>query len=106
MAKKIDLSKLTLDDLKALQKDVAKAIGDFHDRQRAEVLKEMEALAKKHGMSIDDVVGGKGKKRKAKAAAKYRNPENPSDTWSGRGRQPAWYKSAIEAGKKPESMAV
>lgn len=106
MAKKIDLSKLSLDELKTLEKDVKAAISDFHERQRAEVLKEMEAVAQKHGLSIDDVVGTKGKRRKAKVSPKYRNPDNTSETWSGRGRQPAWFKAAIEAGKKPESMAI
>ena len=28
----------------------------------------------------------------------YRNPENPAETWSGRGRPPAWVREALEAG--------
>ena len=105
-AKKIDLSKLSLDDLKTLKKDVERAIGDFQKRKRDEAMKEMQAVAKKHGLSLDEVVGGKPKGRKAKSPAKYRNPENPEQEWSGRGRQPAWYKDALASGKKPESMEI
>lgn len=105
-AKKIDLSKLSLDDLKTLKKDVERAIVDFQKRKRDEAIKEMQAVAKKHGLSLDEVVGGKAKGRKSKAPAKYRNPENPDQDWSGRGRQPAWFKSALAAGKKPESMEI
>ncbi|MBT8410687.1 MAG: H-NS histone family protein, partial [Octadecabacter sp.] len=34
------------------------------------------------------------------------NPADPSQQWTGKGRQPNWYKAAIEAGKSPESMAI
>ena len=108
MAAKSDLEKLSLEELKSLKKDVEKAIAGFQDRQRAEALKELQAVAAKHGMSGDEIVGGKGKKAKSKskAPAKYRNPADPADTWSGRGRQPAWFKAAIAKGKKPESMEL
>lgn len=106
MVKKADLSKMSMDELKELRKDVEAAIKGFAERRRAEAMKAIEAVAKEHGMSVDEIVGGKGKSRKAKAPAKYANPVNPSETWSGRGRQPAWYKEAISAGKNPESMAI
>lgn len=106
MAKIPDLEKFSLDELKTLQKDVEKAIKGFADRRRAEALKAVEAVAKEHGMSLDEIVGGKGKKRVAKPAIKYVNPDNPLQTWSGRGRQPAWYKDAVKGGKSPESMEI
>lgn len=106
MAGKIDLSKMSLDQLKAHRKDVDKAISGFQSRQRAEAMKELQAVAKKHGMPLDDIVGGKGKKTKAKAPAKYRNPGDANQTWSGRGRQPEWYKAAMKNGKKPADMEI
>ena len=42
----------------------------------------------------------------AKAKAKYKNPDDKTQTWSGRGRQPAWFKAAIESGKSPEELSV
>jgi len=105
-AKKIDLTKLSLEELKSLRKDVEKAIVGFQERQRSEALKELKAVAAKHGMSVEEIVGGKAKKGKAKAPAKYRNPSDANETWSGRGRQPAWYKDAVAKGAKPESMEI
>lgn len=105
-AKKMDLGKLSLEELKTLQKDVEKAIVDFQKRKRSEAMKEIQEVAKKHGLSVDDIMGGKGKGKKSKAPAKYRNPADPSQEWSGRGRQPAWFKSALSAGKKPESLEI
>ena len=105
-AKKMDLSKMSLDDLKSLAKDVQRAIDDFQKRKRSEAMKEIQAVAKRHGLSMDDIVGGKSKAKKSKAPAKYRNPSNPDQEWTGRGRQPAWFKSALAAGKKPESLEI
>ena len=106
MVKKTDLSKLSMEELTHLRHEVDAAIKGFAERRRAEALKALEAVAKEHGLSVDEIVGGKGRKRKAKAPARFANPDNPLETWSGRGRQPAWYKSAVAAGKKPESMAI
>jgi len=104
---KINLEKLSLDELNELQKNVTKAIANFEDRKRAEAKKALELVAKEHGMSLEAILGGK-KKRKVKApvAPKYRNPQNTDETWSGRGRQPAWFKSALAKGTKPEKMEI
>ncbi len=104
--KKPDLTKLSLDELKTLRKDVDGAIADFQKRKRSEAMKEIQAVAKKHGLSVEDIVGGKAKGRKSKSPAKYRNPEDASQEWSGRGRQPVWFKDAVAAGKSPESMEL
>jgi DNA-binding protein H-NS len=32
----------------------------------------------------------------------YRNPQTPSETWSGRGKQPRWLTAAIKTGRKIE----
>ena len=39
-------------------------------------------------------------------AAKYRNPENPSETWAGRGLKPRWLVAAIKAGHKPDDFLI
>lgn len=105
MAAKVDLDKMSMEELKSLKKDVDKAIAGYVSRKREEALKEVQAVAKKHGLSVDDLMGAKGK-RKSKAPARFRNPDDASQTWSGRGRQPAWYKDAVNSGKKPESLEI
>ena len=79
MAKK-DLEKMSLAELKSLLKDVEAAIAGFAERKRNEARLALEAVAKQHGMSIEDILGGKKKPRKARTAAKYRNPDNSSET--------------------------
>lgn len=45
-------------------------------------------------------------KSKVVSKAKYKNPNNPKQTWSGMGRKPAWFIAHLEAGKKPEGLAA
>jgi DNA-binding protein H-NS len=87
-----DLEALSLSELKKMQKDVAKAISTFEDRQKAEARAKVEALARDLGYSLAELVGTETKSSRAPAAAKYRHPENPALTWSGRGanRSGSW----------------
>jgi DNA-binding protein H-NS len=103
----IDLEKLSLPELKSLQKDIAKAIADFGNRKKVQALTALEEHAKALGFSLAELTGVKARKTRAgSGASKYRHPENPEVTWSGFGRKPRWFTAAIEAGKAPESMAV
>jgi DNA-binding protein H-NS len=100
-----ELEDMSLEDLKKLSRDVEKAIASFEERKRKEALKAVEKVARDHGFSLDEVVGApKAKSRKTIGEAKFRNPGNPSETWSGRGRQPGWYKDAVAKGTSPEKM--
>lgn len=103
----INLEKLSLPELKSLQKEIAKAIADFGNREKVEALSALEEHAKALGFSLAELTGVKARKARAgSGAAKYRHPENPEVTWSGFGRKPRWFTAAVEAGKAPESMAV
>jgi DNA-binding protein H-NS len=101
-----DLEALSLSELKKMQKDVAKAIATFEDRQKAEVRAKVEALARDLGYSLAELVGSETKSSRAPAAAKYRHPENAALTWSGRGRKPQWFVEALAAGKAAEELAI
>lgn len=105
----IDLSKMSLADLKAHARDVQQAIVDFEKTKRAEALAEIEAVAAKFGFKAADLMGGKAPKAsraKGSVAPKYRHPENASVTWSGRGRKPGWIVDGLAKGKKIEDFAI
>lgn len=101
-----DLEALSLSELKKMQKDVAKAITTFEDRQKAEARAKVEALARDLGYSLAEHFGTETKTSRAPAAAKYRHPENPALTWSGRGRKPQWFVEALGTEKTAESLYV
>lgn len=102
----IDLNALSLRELKDLQNRVSRAISSFEDRKKKEALAELEEKARQMGFSLAELTGAATLRKRTPAVAKYANPANPSDTWSGRGRQPRWFAAALAAGKTPESLAI
>jgi DNA-binding protein H-NS len=37
---------------------------------------------------------------------KYRNPNQPSETWAGRGKQPGWLRAQLRSGKKLDEFRI
>jgi DNA-binding protein H-NS len=103
-----DLEELSLPELKKLQKDVDKAITSFEARQKTAAWAELEAKAKELGFSLNQLLDdAPAKKKSAPAKPKYRNPANPDQTWSGRGRKPRWLTVALTSvGAKMEDFAI
>jgi DNA-binding protein H-NS len=102
----INLNTLSLKELKDLQSQVAKAISSYEDRQKKAALVELEEVARSKGFTLAELTGISVPRKRAPASAKYANPANKSDTWSGRGRKPRWFIEALAKGKKPEDLAV
>ena len=101
-----DLEALSLTELKKMQKDIAKAISTFEDRQKAEARAKVEAFARDLGYSLAELVGTETKIARAPAPAKYRHPENTALTWSGRGRRPQWFVDALEADRTAVDLEI
>src|SRR5579864_950364 len=59
-------------------------------------------LTKLTGFGTASVRGG----ARGKVPPKYRNPDNPSETWAGRGLKPRWLAAALKAGKKLEYFSI
>jgi DNA-binding protein H-NS len=98
--------KLSLKELRQLQKDLAKATSTYEDRHKSEARAKLEAIAKEMGYALADLIGVELKTTRAPPVAKYRHPENAALTWSGRGRKPQWFADHVNAGKDPSALAV
>lgn len=105
-----DLNELSLGELKSLQKKVARAIEKFEQREKKKALAALEAKAKELGFSLDELTGSPKPKRKSgprgKVAPKYANPADKSQTWTGRGRRPAWVNDALKSGKGLDDLLI
>ena len=60
------------------------------------------------GFTIAELTGFAGKKSRSvkPVAPKYAHPENPSITWSGRGRKPKWFEEALADGKSEDDLKI
>lgn len=102
----LDLNSMSLKELKDLQGQVAKAIANFEDRKKKAALVELEEKARELGFSLAELTGATVVRKRAPATAKYANPSNPADTWSGRGRKPRWFAEALAKGKSASDLAI
>lgn len=101
----IDLAGMSKKELLQLQKDVASALKNVDIKARQEARLAAEKAAAEFGFSLDEVLGA-GKGKKPAGVAKYRNPTNPEQTWTGRGRKPAWLNEAIAAGADISDLEI
>lgn len=97
----IDLKTLSPKELLAL---IANANTQMHAAQATQVQtvkQKIETLLSNSGLTLDEVYPSRGKKvagkkgGKGSVAPKYQNPSDPSQVWSGRGRQPVWFAKAL-----------
>ena len=109
-----DLKSMTPKQLERLAKDIQREIENRSSKVRANAMKAAAKAAKEHGFDLTELLEAAPKKRglkkrsakKPPLPAKYKNPESPSQTWSGRGRQPDWFKQAVSTGKSPKDLLI
>ncbi|MEC3861535.1 H-NS histone family protein [Mesobacterium sp. TK19101] len=100
----IELNTLSKDELVKLKTDVEKALKTIDARRKAEAKKAADEAAKAFGFSLDELVSDSGKG--TKGVPKYANPDDASQTWTGRGRKPNWVIAWTEAGKSLDDLAI
>ena len=88
----IDLSDYNLGELKGLLFEVGLAILERQRRDVAEARERIMTIARGTGLPAEKLLDG------AAVLPRYRNPDDASQTWSGRGRQPKWVADALADG--------
>lgn len=100
----LDLNSMSKDELVALRGEVDKALKSIDGRRKADALKAAQDAAKEHGFTLAELTDGA--KPTKKVAAKYANPADASQTWSGRGRQPIWFRDVLANGASEDDLAI
>jgi DNA-binding protein H-NS len=98
---KIDFEQMSIDDLWQLREEISLVLQNKINTEKEKLEERLASLARNTG------VGGSHIRRPyPKVIPKYRNPSNPAETWSGRGRQPAWVVAELNSGKKLDDLAI
>ena len=108
------IDELTEAELLELMQNAERTLEDRRARRARSTLKEVRRLAAEVGFEVaftnaTEPAGkgrGKGASTRGKAVQKYRNPENPAETWSGRGRPPRWVQSALAGGRTMADLQI
>ena len=107
MAKAVDLEKMSYAELAELRNQVDRMMVQKQNSERSALREKMTAMAKENGFDIRELLNGRKSKGKGSVAVKYRDPKNPANTWTGRGRQPRWMAAATKGNKaKKEDFLI
>jgi DNA-binding protein H-NS len=99
------LKTMPIPKLQELARQVEGAIAEKVTERRRELESELSKLARFDGGGRGVKVGRGGGPR-GSVAPKYRNPENTTDTWAGRGLKPRWLVAAIKGGKSLDDFLI
>ena len=97
MARSNGLEKMSYADLVKMEAEIGRLKTEKQNSERAALKERLTEDARKHGFDINELFGRK--KGKGSVAPKYRDPKNPENTWTGRGRPPRWMAAALKGGK-------
>jgi DNA-binding protein H-NS len=112
--KKSDLEAMALDDLWALHEQISsilpsRIVAEKQQLERRLVQlgrgRELQGPAAPEQMS-DRTDRDRPRRKYPRVCPKYQNPAVPSETWSGRGKQPRWLVSALKAGRTIEDFRI
>ena len=114
-----DLAGMDEGELQDLIQRAGKALDRMVAKRARRTLKEAKRIAAEVGYEVTFSKPGRGDRRRKKAvetkpaassrekvAPKYRNPDKPSETWTGRGRQPRWVQAALAEGRSLSDLAL
>jgi len=102
----VKIDELSLKELKDLQRQIGKAIDGFQDRKKQQAILMLEEQAHALGFSLADLAVSAEARKRMPAKVKYANPDNGTDTWTGRGRRPRWIEAALRSGKTLADLSV
>ena len=74
--------------------------------ERAKLKEKIDNVLKGTGLSVHDLYGAGKRGRRGKSAAKYANPDDRSQTWTGRGRKPNWLIAKVKRGAKMSDFEI
>lgn len=114
---KISLKEMSRKELEKLQRDIEKQLKKLAEQDKRDALAAAEKAAKALGYSLADLTGTAAlkpakapkstkKDGRSKVAPKYRNPDDASETWTGRGRKPKWVEALLASGRSLDDVTI
>src|SRR6267154_2960913 len=101
----MNLKSMSISRLTDLRHRVEGALASKVIDQRRTIESELTKLSRLQG-SKTLRKSGSGFGLRGPVAPKYRNPQNPEETWAGRGLTPKWLTAAIKGGKSADDFLI
>ena len=110
MNKKQNFDGMSVDELWQLHEELSQVLSVRLTSEKRELEKRLARLRREKESRQSEIVDARNPPRERRkyprVFPKYRNPEQPSETWSGRGKQPRWLTAALKTGHKIEDFVI
>ena len=100
--KATDINAMAVDELWTLHEEISSLLA----RRLAEEKSMLENRLRQLRSSGPNVGAQRARRPYPRVLPKYRNPAQPAETWSGRGRQPRWLVAQLRSGKKIDEFRI
>jgi DNA-binding protein H-NS len=103
----VNVDRMSLKEINDLEAKIAKAKSAAREKAKSDLKDRIDRLVEGSGFTIAELYGFAARGRgRSKSAAKYANPENKTETWTGRGRKPNWLVARLKKGAKMDDFAI
>jgi DNA-binding protein H-NS len=105
----IDMASMSVDHLWTLHQQLEKILVEKITVELNDLRRRLALLKPEVEPYADQKVSKKATSHRRPYPAvqpKYRNPDSPSETWAGRGRQPRWLIEQLGMGKRLEDLLI
>lgn len=113
MTKQLNFDVMSIDEMWLLHEEISRVLSVRLSSEKRELEKRLAQLRheregrSQNGTDTRSVKDMPRARRKyPRVFPKYRNPTEPSETWSGRGKQPRWLAAALKTGHKIEEFVI
>ena len=96
------------DELVAQRQKIDAEMARRGDGELESLKQKLLTIAKLQGLSIKEMFAPpiRRKSRVEAAKVRYRNPDNPEETWSGRGKPKKWLQEKLDQGRTIDEFSV
>jgi DNA-binding protein H-NS len=109
MSKKLSFDAMSVDEMWRLHEEIGRILSVRLTSEKRELEKRLAQLhheEKSRPKLTDKQLGVRQGRKYPKVFPKYRNPSEPTETWSGRGKQPRWLATALTMGHTIEEFVI
>jgi DNA-binding protein H-NS len=110
LGRKFDFDAMTVDELWQLHEKLSHVLSVRLTSEKRELEKRLAQLRRDKEMRSSEAVEApavpRERRKYPRVFPKYQNPNEPSETWSGRGKQPRWLTAALKTGHTIEEFAI
>jgi DNA-binding protein H-NS len=99
-----EIKSLSIDELWKLHEAIAATLAEKIATEKKLLEERLRLLAK--GRVEHTVKVSKRRRPYPPVLPKFRNPDKPSETWAGRGKQPRWVRKQLRSGKRMDDFRI